>query len=121
MTAGEGDAVLLMSTTQGRSFAKQVVGAEPVKTAHSTIKILEFHISPPNLAHSHVEIKEFRPFLTQVAGAQAPTTEYETTPLALRMLNIATGYSKNTLSCSELNGEHAGEGFRSLRHIHRPR
>ena len=36
---------------------------------------------------------------------------------ALRMLNIATGYSNNTLSCSELSGEHAGEGFRSQRHI----
>ena len=55
--------------------------------------------------------------LTQVVGAQAHTTEYETTPLALRMLNIATGYSTNTLSCSELNREHAGEGFRPLRHI----
>ena len=33
------------------------------------------------------------------------------------MLNIATGYSKNTLSCSELNEEHDGEGFISLRHI----
>ena len=30
---------------QGRSFAKQVVGAEPVKTTLSTIKILEFPIS----------------------------------------------------------------------------
>ena len=39
---------------------------------------------------------------------------------ALRMLNIATGYSKNTLSCSELNEEHSGEGFRSLRHILTP-
>ena len=39
---------------------------------------------------------------------------------ALRMLNIATGYSKNTLSCSELNEEHAGEGFRSLRRILTP-
>ena len=39
---------------------------------------------------------------------------------ALRMLNIATGYINNTLSCSELNGEHAGEGFRSLRHILTP-
>ena len=28
---------------------------------------------------------------------------------ALRMLNIAAGYSNNTLSCSELNGEHPGE------------
>ena len=36
------------------------------------------------------------------------------------MLNIATGYSKNTLSCSELNEEHAGEGFRSLRRILTP-
>ena len=33
------------------------------------------------------------------------------------MLNIAAGYRNNTLSCSELNGEHAGEGFRSLQHI----
>ena len=33
---------------------------------------------------------------------------------ALRMLNIATRYSKNTLSWSELSEEHAGEGFRSL-------
>ena len=39
---------------------------------------------------------------------------------ALHMLNIATGYSKNTLSYSELNEEHAGEGFRSLRHILTP-
>ena len=31
---------------QGRSFAKQVVGAEPVKTAQSAITILEFQISP---------------------------------------------------------------------------
>ena len=33
------------------------------------------------------------------------------------MLHVVTGYSNNTLSCSELNGEHAGEGFRSIRHI----
>ena len=39
---------------------------------------------------------------------------------ALRMLNIATGYSKNTLSCSEWNEEHAGECFRSPRHILTP-
>ena len=38
---------------------------------------------------------------------------------ALRMLNVATGYSNTTLSCSESNGEHAGEGFRLLRHIRR--
>ena len=36
------------------------------------------------------------------------------------MLNVTTGYSNNTLSCSELNREHAGEGFRSLRHILTP-
>ena len=39
---------------------------------------------------------------------------------ALRMLNIAAGYSNNALSCSELNGEHAGEGFRSLQQILTP-
>ena len=33
------------------------------------------------------------------------------------MLIIATGYSNGTLSCSELNREYAGEGFRSLGHI----
>ena len=36
------------------------------------------------------------------------------------MLHVVTGYSNNTLSCSELNGEHAGEGFRSIRHILTP-
>ena len=36
------------------------------------------------------------------------------------MLNIAIEYSNNTLSCSELNSEHAGEGFRSLRHVLMP-
>ena len=42
------------------------------------------------------------------------------TPMALRMLNVATGYSNNTLSCSELNRKHTGEGFWSLRHILTP-
>ena len=36
------------------------------------------------------------------------------------MLHVVTGYSNNTLSCSELNGEHAGEGFRSIGHILSP-
>ena len=35
----------------------------------------------------------------------------------LHMLHAITGYSNNTPSCSELNGKHAGEGFRSIRHI----
>ena len=36
---------------------------------------------------------------------------------ALLILHVVTGYSNNTLSCSKLNGEHAGECFRSIRHI----
>ena len=32
------------------------------------------------------------------------------------LINIATGCSNNTLSCSKLIGEDAGEGFRSLRY-----
>ena len=36
------------------------------------------------------------------------------------MLHVVTGYSNNTLSCLELNEEHAGEGFRSIRHIRTP-
>ena len=36
---------------------------------------------------------------------------------ALRILNIVTRYSNNTLSCSALNREHAGEGFRSNAYI----
>ena len=39
---------------------------------------------------------------------------------ALRMLHVVMGYSNATLSYSELNGQHAGEGCRSLRHILRP-
>ena len=33
------------------------------------------------------------------------------------MLHVVTGHSNNTLSCSELNGEYAGESFKSIRHI----
>ena len=47
------------------------MGAEPVKTAQSTIKILEFQIYPRIW---HTFSLKFRPFLTQVI-------EYETTPL----------------------------------------
>ena len=36
------------------------------------------------------------------------------------MLHVVMGYSNKTLSCSELNGEHAGECFRSLRHMLTP-
>ena len=39
---------------------------------------------------------------------------------AIRMLHVVTGYSNNPLSCLELNGEYADEGFRSLRHILTP-
>ena len=52
-------------------------------------------------------------------GAAAPPPPPLGYVPALRMLNIAAGYSKNTLPCSELSEEHAGEGFRSLRHIRR--
>ena len=57
------------------------MGAEAVKTAQGTIKIAEFQNLSPDLTHFLAAMKEFSPFLTQVVGAQAPTTEYETTPL----------------------------------------
>ena len=72
-----------------------------------------------------------KPLLPHPLGQSSSFDEFEFWPLrrsqpavvmlfylgALRMLNIATGYSNYTISCSELNGKHAGEGFRSLRHI----
>ena len=64
-------------TKQGRSFAKQVVGAEPVKTTQSTIKILEFLclLGFDTLSRSSCGSSD------PSCGAQAHTTEYETTPL----------------------------------------
>ena len=75
-----------------------------------------------------------KPLLPHPLGQSSSFDQFEFWPLrrwrpamvmrfylrAIRMLNISTGYSNNTLSCSELNGEHAGEGFRSLRHILTP-
>ena len=77
---------------QGRSFAKQVEGAEPVKTTQSTIKVLEFPDSSSVLTH----------FPAQVVGAQAHTTEYETTPLFLSILTVASDF----FSSSDFINEH---------------
>ena len=75
-----------------------------------------------------------KPLFPQPLGQWSSLDQFEFWPLrrwqparvmpfylgALRMLHVVTGYSNNTLSCSELNGEHAGEGFRSIRHILTP-
>ena len=75
-----------------------------------------------------------KPLLPQLLGQSSSSDQSEFWPLrrwqparvmpfylgALRMPYVVTGYSNNTLSCSELNGEHAGEGFRSIRHILTP-
>ena len=61
------------------------MGVEPVKTAQITIIILQFNDFSSDLTHFLAQVKDFRPFLAQVVGAQAPTTEYETTPLGTRM------------------------------------
>ena len=65
---------------QGRSFTKQVEGAEPVKTTQSTINILEIPDFSSDLTHIHAQVVGA---LTQIVGAQAHTTEYETTPLPI--------------------------------------
>ena len=62
-------------------FAKLRPWAEPIITAQSTTIILQFNDFSSNLTQFLAQVKDFRPFLTQVVGAQAPTTEYETTPL----------------------------------------
>ena len=67
-----------MPRFQGRSFSKRVVGAEPVKSAQSAIKIHEFHYFFPDLTHFLAQVVGV---LAQAVGAQAHTTEYETTPL----------------------------------------
>ena len=75
-----------------------------------------------------------KPLLPQHLGQSSSLDQFEFWPLrrwqparvmpcylgALRMLHVVTVYSNNTLSCSELNGEHVGEGFRSIRHIRTP-
>ena len=81
-----------------------------------------------------VDKNVFKPFLPRPLGQSSSLDQFEFWPLrrrlparvmpfywgALRMPHVVTGYSNNTLSCSELNGEHAGEGFRSTRHILTP-
>ena len=79
-------AVLLLypvPARHGRSFSKQVEGSETgtLLIAQSPIKILDIHDSSQDLTHFLVQVEDFTPFLTQVDGAQNPTTEYETTPL----------------------------------------
>ena len=49
--------------------------------------------------------------MTAIEGDAVPLTS------TTRMLHVVKRYSNNTLCCSELNGEHAGEGFRSIWHI----
>ena len=72
-----------------------------------------------------------KPLLPHPLGQSSSFDQFEFWPLrrsqpagvmpfylgALRMLNIATGYSNYTLPCLKLNEEHAGECFRSLGHI----
>ena len=81
-----------------------------------------------------VDINVSKPLLPQPRGQSSSLDQFEFWPLrrwpparvmplylgTLRMLNTGTGYSNNTLSCSELNREHAGECFRSLRHTLTP-
>ena len=73
-----------------------------------------------------------KPLLTRPLGQSSSFVQFVFWPLrrsqpagvmsfylgALRILNIATGYSNNTLSCLALNWKHAAEGFRSLRHTY---
>ena len=84
---------------QGCRFAKWVVGAEPVETAQNTIINLQFNDFSSDLTHFLAQVKDFRPFLTQVVGAQAPTTEYETTPLEwapIEAVDVKTAHSQNS-------------------------
>ena len=79
--------------------------------------IVPKNVSKPLLPHSLGQSSSFNQFefwplrRSQSAGVMSFYLG------ALRMLNIATGYSNYTLSCSELNGKHASDSFRSLRHI----
>ena len=147
MTASEGDAVLLRSTTQGRTFfsipTPFFTGAPvPRKLGPPFMKrrsinepyVNETSIPPP----PHIRGPQskgprgpsapeglFQFFLPEGAPWARRRQPYRIcgicgmggTPLALRMLHVVTGYSNNTLSCSELIGEHAGEDFISIRHI----
>ena len=68
---------------QGRSFAKQVEGAEPIlkllKVASKSLNF-RFLLGFDTLSLFHFQVVGA---LTQVVGAQAHTTEYETTPLGI--------------------------------------
>ena len=82
--------------------------------------IVPKNVSKPLLPHALGQWSSFNQFEFWSLRRWQPARVMPSYLGALRMLHIATGYSNNTLSCSELNREHAGEGFRSLRHIFTP-
>ena len=79
--------------------------------------IVPKNVSKPLLSHPHWSFDQFEFWPLRWSQPVRLMLLYLR---ALRMLNVATGYSNTTLSYSELNGEHAGESFRSLRHILMP-
>ena len=79
--------------------------------------IVDKNVSKPLLRHPLGQSSSFDQFEFWPLRRSQPAGVMPFYLGALRMLNVATGYSNYTLSCSELNGEHAGEGFRALRHI----
>ena len=125
MTAGEGDAVLLRITTYRGSATPMKMGGRDQAALKPRFSSDGNSCQKPKTQRIwptiFLKIGRLSPALSKMGGRVPPVPP---PPLWrspwLRMLNIATGYSKNTLSCSELNGEHAGEGFRSIRHILTP-
>ena len=83
--------------------------------------IVDKHVSKPLLQETPWPIIVIGPIwiLTVTAMTASKGDAVLLRSTALRILHVVTGYSNNTLSCSELNGEHAGEGSRSIRHIWR--
>ena len=79
--------------------------------------IVPKNVPKPLLAHPLCQSSSFGQFEFWPLRRSQPAMLMPFYSGALRMLNVAMGYSNNTLSCSELNREYAGECFRSLRHI----
>ena len=87
-----------MWLAQGRRFAKWDAGAEPVKTARSTTIILQFNDFSSDLTHFLAHVKDFRPFLTQVAGLKPPQLNTKLHPWAGFSGDFGTASTRERLS-----------------------
>ena len=78
-----------LQVASDHGFGDRYYECSGLKVSSKSLPVSDFS---PDLTQFLVVVKEFRPFLTQVEGAQAPTTEYETTPLRAELTQLTKSH-----------------------------